>query len=219
MQNSKNSFGILFYIRKVKMDENGNVPIYARVTVNGQRADFSIKRTVHFKKWGEGKVKGFNEEVKSINHYIDTVRNKLFDIYGNLNQNNKAITAANITNIYSGKSERKPTLVEVFKYHNEQMAEKIGIDYAKATFTRHETTLKHIVEFLKYQYKVDDKHLSDLNHQFITDLEHYLKTIRKCNHNSTIKYIRNLRKKIDQPFTHEKHLIQTVRGFGYKMSA
>lgn len=30
-------------------------------------------------------------------------------------------------------------------------------------------------------------------------------------------YIRNLRKKIDQPFAPEKPLIQTVRGFGYKI--
>lgn len=30
-------------------------------------------------------------------------------------------------------------------------------------------------------------------------------------------YIRNLRKKVDAPFKHKKPLIQTIRGFGYKL--
>ena len=35
--------------------------------------------------------------------------------------------------------------------------------------------------------------------------------------NTVEVYIRNLRNKIDVPFTHSKPLIQTVRGFGYKI--
>lgn len=36
--------------------------------------------------------------------------------------------------------------------------------------------------------------------------------------NTVEVYIRNLRKKIDEPFEDEKPIIQTVRGFGYKLA-
>jgi hypothetical protein len=45
--------------------------------------------------------------------------------------------------------------------------------------------------------------LKRIQYSFITDLEHYLKTIRKCNHNSTQKYIRNFRKIINNAIKHD----------------
>ena len=33
-----------------------------------------------------------------------------------------------------------------------------------------------------------------INFKFLHDYEHYLKSVRKCNHNSTMKYIKNLGK-------------------------
>ncbi len=37
---------ILFYIRKDRKDKNNNSPIYCRITYNGIRTDFSIKRFI-----------------------------------------------------------------------------------------------------------------------------------------------------------------------------
>jgi Site-specific recombinase XerD len=48
--------------------------------------------------------------------------------------------------------------------------------------------------FLKYKYNITDIRLAELDHEFITNLEHWFKTIRHCNNNTTIKYIKNLRK-------------------------
>ncbi len=39
-----------------------------------------------------------------------------------------------------------------------------------------------------------DMPLRSINPQFIRDFEHYLKTVRNCGHNTTVKYIRNFRK-------------------------
>lgn len=38
------SFGLLFYLKKPKGYENGEVPVYLRITVNGVSAEISTKR-------------------------------------------------------------------------------------------------------------------------------------------------------------------------------
>ena len=109
-------------------------------------------------------------------------------------ESNEVVTAEALKNSYLGISEKRQTLMQVFAYHNEQVEALSGRDYAAGTVTRYKTIAKHVKEFIEYQYKNSDIYLSQLNHKFITDFEFYLKTIRHCGHNSTIKYIRNLKK-------------------------
>jgi hypothetical protein len=40
--------------------------------------------------------------------------------------------------------------------------------------------------------------LSELNYQFVTTLDKYFRSDRKCNHNTTAKYIKNFKKIINQ---------------------
>lgn len=63
-----------------------------------------------------------------------------------------------------------------------------------ATVERYETCLKHTQEFMQHTYRRDDFFLDGINCQFIEDYELYLKTVRKCNHNSTTKYLKNFKK-------------------------
>lgn len=205
MENTKITFTILFYIKKVKTDKQGNAPIYARITVDGVRVEFSIKRTIPIDRWDSsaGYAKGNKEDARAMNAYIDIIRNKLYDQHKKLIENNKLVTALAIRNAYLGVSEKKLTLIELMKYHNGQMTERIDIDIAKATVIRYNTVLKHIKAFLKHNYNTQDIYLSELNYKFISDFEHYLKTIHKCNHNSTIKYIRNFRKIVNLALSNE----------------
>jgi len=43
----RNTFSLLFYIRKDRQDNSGKVPTYLRVTVNGEKATFSILNKKH----------------------------------------------------------------------------------------------------------------------------------------------------------------------------
>ena len=67
----------------------------------------------------------------------------------------------------------------------------------KTTLTRYETTFRHVKEFVRIKYRTDDIFLNQLNHEFITEFDHFLRTKHSCNHNSAIKYIKNLRKVIN----------------------
>ncbi|MCG2463013.1 site-specific integrase, partial [Flavobacteriaceae bacterium F89] len=45
------SLSLLFYIKKSKADEQGNTNIYLRITLDGRRAECSIRRKVHLSGW------------------------------------------------------------------------------------------------------------------------------------------------------------------------
>ncbi len=65
---------------------------------------------------------------------------------------------------------------------------------AADTVQRYKTSYKHTEEFIAHQYHVSDLNIEQLDHKFITDYEFYLKTVRNCSNNTTIKYLKNFKK-------------------------
>ena len=56
------SFSLLFYIRRTKLNKAGEVPIFMRITVNGQRADASARRFIEPRLWNTAKGKAVENE-------------------------------------------------------------------------------------------------------------------------------------------------------------
>jgi site-specific recombinase XerD len=196
--NTNQTFTILFWLFKAKM-RNGKAPIYCRITVNGKRAQFSLKRSIDPNKWisSSGVAKGNSEEARILNTYLNKVRNELLKHFNLLEAKEEFITADTIKNSYLGIKEEERSLIETFKYHNNQMKELIGIDVVKATHTKFETVLSKLELYLKKHHKRSDLFLKELDHKFIVDFEYFLKVDQGIGHNTTMKYIRNLKKVIN----------------------
>jgi integrase len=199
------TFSILFYIRKDKRVRSERAPIYLRITVNGKRAEQSIKRSIDTERWDSdlGYIKGNKRDAREINLLIDNLRIKVRQIHNQLIEKDRIVTSILIKDILNGVHENQKSLIDVFNYHNQIVKNTIGIDFAEATYIRYLTTKKHVVDFMESTYNISDIKLIQLNFQFISDFEYYLKTKRKCNHNSTIKYIKNFRKVINLAIKNE----------------
>ena len=91
------TFTILFWIRRKKM-QDGKAPVYVRVTIDGIRSEISIKRSVDPDRWDakKGLAKGSKEESRTLNDYLDQVRNHIYECYQQLQQQKKSITADTI---------------------------------------------------------------------------------------------------------------------------
>ena len=155
-----------------------------------------MKCTVDQSKWvkSAGIARGTTDEVKSLNNLINSVKGKLNAHYTALVAQKKEVTAEDVRNAYFGITRKGKMLVEVFEYHNKQMIGLIGKDFAPGTYKRYYAALTHIKDFLKFRYKLQDIELKDVNLQFITDLEYYLKDTKNLAHNTAIKYITNFKK-------------------------
>lgn len=218
------SYSVLFYIKKSKLKQDGTAPVFVRISVNCQRTEFALLRSVDPKLWDSenGKVKGNSYEIKQLNDFIENVSSKIFEIRRNLDEFHKEYTAEDLKKAYLGiveNEEKIPTIGELFTMHNERVKKLVNIDFALGTYERYETCFKHLRDFIMSKYKKDDVPLAKLTPNFIEDFELYLKTVRNCNHNTTVKYLKNFRKIIKialnnglekDPFTNLKFRLDPV---------
>lgn len=190
------TISILFYPKKKQSDKDGLVALYARITINGLRSEFSLGKKIEAKRWcsSGGKVRGTTRKVSELNEFLNQVRNRCFEIHNELLKNKETISAQAITDIYLGKSHKQWMLLEIFQNHNNEMSSLVGTEYSSGTLQRYKTALKHSKHFVSYKYNRKDIPIEKVNHEFITSLEYFLKTTKGLGHNSTIKYIINLKK-------------------------
>lgn len=190
------TFGLLFYLKKRKVDIQGKCPIYLRVTIDGKRSEISAKRKVEVSKWSTqtNRAIGRTEDIKELNAYLDSLTTKVYQSQRDLIQDNKPVTSQTLKNKFLGIEEKERTLITIFKNHNDQVEKLVGTEFSPGTLERYKTVCKHLKEFMMYQYNISDIIIKQINHQFITDFEFYLKTVRNCGHNSAIKYIKNFKK-------------------------
>ncbi|MGY8914905.1 MAG: site-specific integrase [Flavobacteriales bacterium] len=201
----KDTFSVLFYPKGSNEDKYGNVPIYLRITVNGQRSEMSINRKVSASRWNNeaGKLRGTSTEVRELNRYMDNIRNKIYKIQEALLEQETMITAEIIRNIYTGKTQNHKMVLKVFQNHNDQVEKLVGKDFAPGTAERYRTAKKHVENYIKLEYKTSDLPFNDVDHKFISGLEYYLKTERNCSHNTALKYITNFKKIVRIAFAND----------------
>ncbi len=188
---------VRFLIRKERGDDQSEAPIYMRMTIAGERFELSTRRTVLPENWSaeSGRVSGANSKAKSVNTYLDSLLSRAYSYQKQILNEGKEFTLAEFKSRWNGIPTEKPKmLMEVFEEHNQQMKALIGHEFSPLTFERYTTSKKHTHDFMKSKYKVDDIDIKKLNYEFIHNYEFWLKSVRKCDHNTTIKYLSNFRK-------------------------
>jgi site-specific recombinase XerD len=190
------SVSILFYIKRAKVNNLGVCPIYTRVTVNAKRFEFSTNKSINPDKWSsEGsKVKGTNEEARTINSHLDYLKNQVLEAEKRLFKKDIKITSENLKNELFGLTETKRMLVPIFQDHNNKIKELIGKEYAPGTLERYTTSLKHTIEFMQSKYNISDIDITKIDHAFVTDYEFWLRSVRNCANNTAVKYLKNFNK-------------------------
>ena len=193
----RTTFSLLFYIRRDKLNKRSEAPVFMRLTINGERADASIKRFIEPHAWNSEKGKA-NEKCrggKDLNLYLDAISANILQIQRDFELDKKEVSAQIILNRYLGKDQSdRHTLMEVFHAHNKKCRALIGINFAPDTVLRYETCLRLTEEFMRNTYKKEDCYLDEVTKQFVEEFEFYLKTVRKCCHNTTTKYLANFKK-------------------------
>jgi hypothetical protein len=133
------SFGLFFHLKSTRNYKGvGELPIYLCVTVDKVSREISTKRKWDPAKWNAdaGRAEGKTEIVRSLNSYLDLLQRKVYEARQQLLHHGHQVTAENIKTIFYGQEIKthKYMLMEVFKKHNDQMAELVGLEYAAGTF-------------------------------------------------------------------------------------
>jgi site-specific recombinase XerD len=189
------SFALLFFLKQSKT-EGAKKYIYLRITVDGHSVEWSTKMQWYEDRWDQdkGQATGNKEDAKTINSFLGTLENKIFSARKKLVDDDEFITAELIRDIVTGRTGDRKLILQVFAQHNKDMEELIGKDYADGTLTCFTTTYDHAQTFILWQYRAEDMDIRKLDYYFMERFSFWLKTVKGCNHNTTMKYIANFKK-------------------------
>jgi site-specific recombinase XerD len=198
--------GLLFFLKKPKhtaKNQNQKQPqtpyyVYQRVTVNGIPKEWSLKKKWHPNRWNQqlGRANDAKEDAKMLNQYLDSLTAKFSRAERALVDNDKEITSEAIKELVAGPPPTPRMLVEEIKTHVAKIHAKIGLvdGYALATYKRFKTTLAHTQNFISYKYGQADINIKNLDYCFVADFYDYLRTVKRCSNNSTVKYLSGVKK-------------------------
>ena len=176
---SKTTFTLSFWVNATRI-KNNKVSVFARVTVNGKRANISLKRKVTLPEWdsNKGKAKGNKQESRILNRYLDQVKNRLYEAHDQLEREKAFICSQSIKARFLGEDNEEYSLLTLIDYHNTQMSESLTYGTLKNYFT----TQKYIKLFLTKRRKTQDIYLSQLTFKFLVEFEKILRLYVPVNH-------------------------------------
>ena len=192
----ENSYGLTFFLKSPTKKSDTIRYVYVRVTVDGIPKETSTKRKWDSRRWDQHleRASGTKEDARGLNLFLDTLVTKINNFKTELIQVEQTITAERIIDFVKGRNPSKVKVLEEFQQHNDEVFALVPKEYAKGTHTRFVTARDHIQEFIRFKYKREDIEFRELNYEFIKDYEFYLKTVRNCATNTTLKYISNFKK-------------------------
>ncbi len=190
------TFRMTFFLKAKKNSEEDLRHIFLRITVNGESREISTKLDWSKKRWSSknGMATGNKDDALRLNAYLDSVRIKVMQARIQLMEKGKDVTADSLRNLLLGKSEENQFLLEIFRRHNEHMSSLVSSEFAPGTLERYRTSYDHTKAFILWKYGKDDIEIRKLDYEFISDYEYWFKSVRKCSHNTTVKYLANMKK-------------------------
>jgi len=192
----KTKITLHFYAKKTKANVAGLLPIYIRLTVDGERLEFSSKKFIEKSKWSDelSKMKGSSEEARSINNYLDSVKSQIIDIQMTLTHKRETLNIENFRKRLFDETDFQRMLLPIYRDHNNRIESLLGNGYAPGTLERFKISLKHVEEFLIWKFNIKDIAIDKIDFALITDFEFYLRSEKNCSNNTAVKYVRNFRK-------------------------
>lgn len=193
-------------------NNEGLVPVYIRIYVNGTDATFSTGINVSLDRWK--KTDGFrntrNKEEQDIRFEVDSAIKKLEEIADNLLEAGEAFNAKMVINIATGKTEKRETFktnnkisfIKAFEMHHQTflrdnielrlekgLSQEEAEKDAKLSHNKYNSMKQKVVDYLKKQYKLDDMPLASFDDEFQQGFLKFLKA--GLGRNTAIKYFKS----------------------------
>ena len=116
------------------------MPIYLRLTIDGDRTEFSAQREIDPTKWDSKRGRVIvtkREETRQLNSFLETMQAQIYEAQRELLNKGKEVTIKAVRNIMHGIEEEEidplkdKSLMLVYREHIKQISDLVGKEYAK----------------------------------------------------------------------------------------
>ena len=185
----RNTFKILFYLKRNAPLRSGRVPIMARITICGQRVQLSTHLSVEQRLWNTaaGQVVGRSRAADEINRSLADIRYRIEQCYRTLFLNGSLVTPAMVKAAYMGAARRADGLLEFFRRHNEEFRCMVGVSRCRATYNKYRCVCRHLERYIRHAYLRDDLSFDDLDKNFLIGFHAYI--VQQCGHKKNTAWV------------------------------
>ena len=185
----RNTFKVLFYIKKNAPLRNGNTPIMGRITINGQRTQLSTQLSVNPNLWdvSMGRAAGRSAVASHVNEQLSQIRFRIERCYNTLFYEHALVTPKMVKEMYFGNDQRNETLLAFFRHHNEEFSRMVGISRSKTTYYKYRCVYKHLENYVNDKFNRKDLLFKELDKEFLTGFHHYI--AQECGHKKNTTWI------------------------------
>ena len=199
---------ILFFLVKKKASKDGQAPIWARITVDGDRSEISLGQKILPEYW--------DQEHENVNLNIHPDRNaamllssavtqmltELKTHYFFLSQQHERVSPELLKQSYTGElakaqaepepEERERTLLQVLNYKYSKLAQLVkSKERSPNTLKRWKVTKNKLRSFFQFRFKQRDISLSQVKSDLCDDLLQYFLVQQRIKKNTAMKYLKN----------------------------
>ena len=173
----RSTFRILFYPKKGAPLKNGKLPIMLRITIDGDKVEFSTKLEIEEKKWDTrtGKVSGRTPVANEMNLKLDRIRVELNSHYDKFREAGSYPTPLMLKNAYLGIQAKSHTMLTIFKKIVDEKKKLLGVSIVKSTCDKYELVYHRLQEYIKQEYQNNDLPLSSIDDDFVNGFERFLR--------------------------------------------
>jgi len=189
-----------FYLKTDKQNKEGQSPIFAKLKLQGKTTTLSTGKFISKERWTftnklRNKLRLTSE--KNCKLAIDLLESKIESIYLERSRNNPNTSLSDIKKELNGKSIQKGDIeiLRLFNNHNDYFKKKFQAgERSKASLQKYSRAKDLLSNFIKAKHGKTSFNISDVDNQFVYNLESYLKYESSFNtkvgisHNSVVKY-------------------------------
>lgn len=189
----KNTFNILFFIKKNEAKQNGYCTIMVRITIDGEYLQFSTKQEILPHLWNQknGSASGRTIAARQVNDHLTTIRLDLHNHYRKLSDKYGKVFPLMVKNAYL-TPEDYYMLGYQFEEQLKHLKSRIGKNLTKETYYRYELTWRRLQNFIKEKYNSSDIPLDKINLRFLEKFYLYLREKHDCANDTAQKFMQKL---------------------------
>lgn len=151
----RNTFKIVFFCKKTKINKKGKAPIYVRITTDGVSTEIFTKCQIEPEHWNQRAERSLRRDKvdEQINNIITTFRCNILAVYDQLIKEGKNPTCQAIKlRLANPYEETRAFLAEFSKYAEKRQGE-IGTRIVKRTAEKYFRMLRYLREYTTAKYK------------------------------------------------------------------
>lgn len=189
-----NALNVMLFILKNKLLKNGEAPVVFRVTIDGQRDEIRIQRSIPVELWDNAKmrIKRRGRSSAELNMYLETLRDRIYVIHRNSVYDGERLTPKKILDILHVR-EGRHLVLKAMKECIDGWVAFLG-NLHPATLARYNRCRGLVETVIRDVYNKEDIAFSELDRKFITAFERYLKETCGLAQNTAVKYLECFRK-------------------------